>query len=350
MSISAPPYMPMAWGSGTGANVGVINSAIWTTFTSAAPGNASLNDGFPIQQMAPSGTPPQGGDMNAILNWITTFQTWVNAGGRFLFNSALCTAIGGYPAGMVVQLAGRQYEVVSTVTTSTDPNTLTAAQLAAGAGGWILYAGNASVLPYPSSIAVRDINGYLNAVRFVGSGAGLSTNTIPTAALANGTLPSGVIVPRANISNGVLPVGVTLGARWLANYNGAIYLNLSSGSEMLGMMSSQSFTPTRSGTIVATVTVVLGTAVGTAYGTFFVQYGTGTGPANGAAVVGTAVNTSGAWSGWGGSVTNLPIPITIPVTLNLTVGVAYWIDAGCFFLSGSGTESFSALSLMITEL
>jgi hypothetical protein len=119
---------------------------------------------------------------------------------------------------------------------------------------------------------------------------------------------------------------------------------------MLGMMSDQSFTPTRSGTIVATVTVVLGTAVGTAFGTFFVQYGTGTGPANGAAITGTASPTSGAWPGWGGSATNLLIPIVLTVTLYLAVGVAYWIDAGCFFLNGSGTESFSALSLMITEL
>ena len=335
MSISAPPYMPMAWGSGTGANVGAINTAIWTpNFSSGAPGNASLNDGFPIQQMAPGGTPPQGGDMNAILNWITTFQTWVNAGGRFSFNSALCTAIGGYPAGMVLQLVGRQVEVVAYASTSVDPNTLSLAQLAVGTSGWILYAGNASTAATANTMAIRDPNGYLNAVRFVGSGAGLSTATVSPAALANGALPS----------------GVTLGARLLSNYNGSPYLNLSSGSKMLGMMSGQSFTPTRSGLIVATVTVCLGTAVGTAFGTFSVQYGTVTGPANGAAITGTAVPTSGAWSGWGGSAANSPIPIVLTVYLSLSVGTAYWIDAGCFFLSGSGTESFSALSLTITEL
>lgn len=73
---------------------------------STGTGKASLQDGFPPVTMLPisgGGIPPEGKDFNGILYDITTHTLWVNAGGQYLFDSALSTAIGGYPKGMVLQ-------------------------------------------------------------------------------------------------------------------------------------------------------------------------------------------------------------------------------------------------------
>lgn len=67
---------------------------------------ASFTDGFPPVNMQPivaGGVPPQGKDFNGILYDITTHTLWVNAGGQYLFDAALSTAMGGYPVGMVLQ-------------------------------------------------------------------------------------------------------------------------------------------------------------------------------------------------------------------------------------------------------
>jgi len=340
MSISMPPYMPMAWASGTGANVGAVNSAIWTTFTTNAPTYASLNDGFPTQQMAPGGVPPQGGDFNAILNWITTFQTWVNAGGRFQFNSALCTAIGGYSTGMVLQLTGGQGEVVSLINNnSNNPNSYTASQLAVGAGGWILYAGSATVNATAGTIAVRDANGYLNAVRFVGSGAGLSTATIPPVALAGGSLP-------ANVS---------LGNSSFGNVNGpSSTLTVAFGAtKMMGWgasPSSVSFTPNKSGRVLIISTGIVSTSVSTAQGSAYFYYGTGAAPANNANATGTILAAS--LPGWGnGTWSASQTPWTgVAMLTGLAPGTTYWLDVAVSCGGSSGNAYMQGISFSVIEI
>ena len=101
----AAPTLPAAlaqiWASvvsGTRGNVNTIPSA------SAAP-LASLADGFPLIDMTPLGSggiPPSGADMNGILQWLTSFAAYNNAGGLFPFQAALSTAWGGYPKGAVL--------------------------------------------------------------------------------------------------------------------------------------------------------------------------------------------------------------------------------------------------------
>ena len=339
MSISAPPYMPMAWASGTGANVGAVNSAIWTTFTTNAPTYASLNDGFPTQQMAPGGVPPQGGDMNAILSWITMFQTWVNAGGRFQFNSTLCTAIGGYPSGMVLQLTGGQGEVVSIANNnSNNPNSYSASQLAVGAGGWIIYAGNATVNATAGTIAVRDANGYLNAVRFVGSGAGLSSATVPTSALAAGALPANVSLGNASVVNASVPSSLTV---------------VFGAYKMMGWGASPSFvsiTPHKSGTVLVIVTGIVWTSASTAQGGAYLYYGTGTAPSNNANLVGTAA--PGNFPGWGsGTWSASQTPWTgVALLGGLTPGTTYWLDVAVSCSGSSGNASMSGSSFTVIEI
>jgi hypothetical protein len=74
--------------------------------TTATPGAASLDQGFPALTMTPvqqGGVPPSGRDFNGILNLITQHIVWANAGCRYTFDAALAAFIGGYPVGAVLQ-------------------------------------------------------------------------------------------------------------------------------------------------------------------------------------------------------------------------------------------------------
>lgn len=68
-------------------------------------GAASLTDGFPpltFQPVASGGVPPFGQDTNGILNQITAWSRWQNAGALVKYDSAFSSAIGGYPQGALL--------------------------------------------------------------------------------------------------------------------------------------------------------------------------------------------------------------------------------------------------------
>jgi hypothetical protein len=100
---------------------------------SITPGAASLTDGFvPLNFLSylAGGVPPFGNDMNGILNRITAWLRWTQAGGLPRYNSAFQTAIGGYPSGAVLIDATNKWLWVSTAdSNATNPD-------AAGAG-WL---------------------------------------------------------------------------------------------------------------------------------------------------------------------------------------------------------------------
>ena len=85
-------------------------------------GKASFTEGFPPVTMLPltsGGIPPEGKDFNGILYDVTTHTVWVNSGGQYQFDSALSAAIGGYPAGMVLQSNDGLSSYVSAVNNNT---------------------------------------------------------------------------------------------------------------------------------------------------------------------------------------------------------------------------------------
>lgn len=87
------------------ANTGTKNTIPVPSQISITPGAASYTDGFPpltFTPLASGGIPPDGADMNGVLNAITAVQQWQSAGGNFKYDSAFSTAIGGYPAGSVL--------------------------------------------------------------------------------------------------------------------------------------------------------------------------------------------------------------------------------------------------------
>ena len=87
---------------GVNADPSTINPIPPTTST---PGEASFDKGFPLTTMtapASGGVPPFGQDFNGLLFQITGVLAYLNSGQAFPYNSALSTALGGYPPGAVV--------------------------------------------------------------------------------------------------------------------------------------------------------------------------------------------------------------------------------------------------------
>jgi hypothetical protein len=107
---------------------------------SITPGAASLTTGFPplnFQSYTAGGIPPFGNDLNGILNQITAWQRWTQAGGYPRYNAAYQTAIGGYPSGAVLMAATNNGMWVSTADSNmTNPDT--------GGAGWSWMNGSAT--------------------------------------------------------------------------------------------------------------------------------------------------------------------------------------------------------------
>lgn len=76
--------------------------------TSADPNAASFDQGFPPNTFVPEGgggSPPNGRDFNGILNSITAWLLWVQAGGAIKYDGTFSSQIGGYPKGAVIASA-----------------------------------------------------------------------------------------------------------------------------------------------------------------------------------------------------------------------------------------------------
>lgn len=73
------------------------------------PGQASLSLGFPpvtmVDPVSAAGVPPYGQDFNGILNMITAYLVWLQAGGGFYFDQDFSDEWGGYGIGAVLQSA-----------------------------------------------------------------------------------------------------------------------------------------------------------------------------------------------------------------------------------------------------
>ena len=93
--------------------------------TTSTPGQASYDKGFPpvtFQDPDTTGIPPDGRDVNGILNEITKPLQWYSAGGGFPYNSTFATAIGGYPKGArVLRTDAQGYWMSTADNNSADP-------------------------------------------------------------------------------------------------------------------------------------------------------------------------------------------------------------------------------------
>lgn len=98
-----PTKIPTAWANG--AVPPYTHQVPTPSQIGITAGAASFTDGFPPVTFTPigaGGTPPWGNDFNGILNQITLWNRWANAGAPVAWDATFSTAVGGYPAGAIV--------------------------------------------------------------------------------------------------------------------------------------------------------------------------------------------------------------------------------------------------------
>lgn len=103
LGASVPPKFPVAFASSAPPGTGI--RAIPTT-PGPVPGAAALTTGFPpltFVQPSVGGIPPDGRDVNGILNQLSAWSQWGQAGGPVGYDAAFASAIGGYPRGALLR-------------------------------------------------------------------------------------------------------------------------------------------------------------------------------------------------------------------------------------------------------
>lgn len=127
------------------AGAGYIRTIPLASQIGVTDGAASLTDGFPplnFLAVGAGGVPPFGQDFNGLLKQITQWSRWQGAGGLVTWDSALSTAIGGYPKGALVASTTAGHVWLCTVeNNTTNPD--------AGGAGWVdLAAQTAQMSPF----------------------------------------------------------------------------------------------------------------------------------------------------------------------------------------------------------
>jgi hypothetical protein len=131
--------------------------------TAQSGGLASLNTGFTTVNFTPiagGGVPPWGKDFNGLLQLLTAWDQWFQAGGPIPYDGAFQTAIGGYPKNAIVASAvtsGLWWR--STVeNNATNPDT--------GGAGWVTWP-----ITYPLTAHAVVVGEGTNPLAAVGPGA-----------------------------------------------------------------------------------------------------------------------------------------------------------------------------------
>lgn len=196
-----PGKFPLTFGENAG--VGYIRPIPVASQIGITDGAASLNDGFPPLNFLPlgsGGVPPFGQDMNGVLNQISAWAQWQNAGGSVPYDPTFQGQIGGYPYGCIV-------ESVTTPGTfwicTADDNVSNPDAAGAGWSAW------------PSTASVVAAGGIANVQMF-------STTTR--------------VVMTGNSGNGYL----------VTPWSGT-YVKQSASSKILGMFAGPSYTPGATG-------------------------------------------------------------------------------------------------------
>lgn len=317
---------------------------------------ASWQQGFPPITMTPKssgGQPPQGQDMNGVLNEMSAHTVFLQQGGVYKIDSTLLTA--GYNKGAMILLNDNLTVVMSVVdTNTTDPNS--------SMTGWIYLNQQ-----YSPNLLFPTAGGTANALTLATISAGAApptgraliiTFTTPTSNTGPATiaLDGGSALPLGYADGSALVGGelgggnhfvavygiVVVGAGTAYGYRilnlaqsapapnaratfGNAFASSNASAKMLGAGSTCVFTPAsfrRSGLCLVTMcgasydTVAEGIAISP-------RYGTGTAPALGAAATGTAWGSSvQPWVESGAS----GITYSFTDIVALSPGTAYWFD------------------------
>src|SRR5208337_586304 len=177
-----PTLFPIAWGAN--ASGGYIRAVPLPSQVSVNPLNASFNDGWPAQTFQLGGA-PDGRDANGVINMITLWNQWEQAGGAHYYNASFSSTgtynIGGYPAGALINAAaingGYWFSTVDNNTSNPD----------AGGANWLFCQISQTALDARYMRPVPAFTFYVNG------STGTDTNT-GTSATVTGTYINGVPV------------------------------------------------------------------------------------------------------------------------------------------------------------
>jgi len=126
---------------GKNATAGTIESIPNTAGPGDGPQKATWNYGFPQVTMTPlaaGGIPPQGQDVNGVLNAISEHTVFLGGGGQYKWSAEYVAENGGYSIGDVIQADDGLNSYVSLVNTNTANFNTTPASIGVS---WGLYAG-----------------------------------------------------------------------------------------------------------------------------------------------------------------------------------------------------------------
>ena len=144
---------------------------------------ASFTQGFPPVTMLPissGGIPPSGDDFNGLFYDYSSHVVWINAGGQYRFDSALSTAMGGYPKGMVLQNNAGTANYVSLIDNNTNDFNSDATQIGVT---WAPYSGkafsNASITTTGGNVTLTAIQAVASLITVTGTLTSNATLTIP---------------------------------------------------------------------------------------------------------------------------------------------------------------------------
>lgn len=224
------------------------------------PGAASMNDGFPplnFIDTAVGGIPPDGKDFNGILNQISAWSQWQNAGGIVPFDAAFSTAIAGYPKGATIAQTPFSGNLWLSIVDNniTNPDT--------GGAGWLC------LIPNVQQIILTDtgnVNVYTAVNKIPLTTATLVNGTMQTISFTNGNTGSSTYSPdgltaKPIYNNGLAPLlGADIAAKGIGVMIYYINPNYNSGNGIWVLLHSTGALPRRYAGVFATAGALTGIA------------------------------------------------------------------------------------------
>lgn len=244
LNANIPAKIPVPFASGAGASY--IRTIPIPSQIGINNGAASFTDGFPPDCFVAAGAggyPPDGRDFQYILNILSQWVQWQNAGGRVAYDVNFCAAIGGYPNGAVLQSADTTGFWHSTADSNYSSPEVGSSSFTGSISGTTL-----TVTGTPTGTI---------AIGQVLSGTGITANTLITA--GSGTSWT-VSISQTAASTTIAGTG---GANWLPyDFYGSAAVTLTNASVTLSMAQYAKPVILLTGTLTANCNLVLPAIVG----------------------------------------------------------------------------------------
>ena len=215
-------------------------------------GAASFTDGFPplcfIQQAA-GGYPPDGRDLNYVLNLFSQWARWQQAGGATPFDATFSSSVGGYPNGAVIPSAdttGYWRSTADNNTTNPDTSTTTATPT------WLphFFYGTSTISLSSANVTLSNLQYCKPVIVLTGTLTANVTLTFPQIVgdwvIENNT--TGSFTVTAQTSGGS---GVTAPNGSIALYSDGTNMYASSGGFLTTTVAAATYAPMSSGTLIA---------------------------------------------------------------------------------------------------